>query len=415
MVLNYIWIAFFLIGFAVAVVKLILGDTIIFSTITTKMFDSTKTGFEIALGLTALMSFWLGIMKIAERSGMIQTFSKLLSPFFSKLFPTVPKEHPAYGNMMMNFSANMLGLDNAATPLGLKAMKDLQELNTQKDTASNAMIMFLVLNTAGITLIPTSVMAIRQTMAIEQGLVGFNAADIFLPTLIGTFISFISGMVAVSVYQKINLFRLPFLVFVSFFIGLMALMYAWLNQYPTEEMSMRIALVGSVVILSIIIIILLSGAVKKINVYEAFIDGAKDGFATAIQIVPYLIAILVAIAVFNASGCLSFITEGIGFLVRSIGLDDKFVPALPVGLMKTLSGSGARAFMVDVMSTYGVDSFQGKLASIIQGSTETTFYVLAVYFGSVGIKNTRYALVCGLFADIVGLVGAILIGYVFFV
>jgi spore maturation protein SpmA len=414
MVLNYIWISFFVVGFLVAIVKLFLGDIEIFSTITTKMFDSTKTGFEISLGLTALMSFWLGIMRIAEKSGLIISFSKLLAPFFSRLFPEVPKAHPAYGNMMMNFSANMLGLDNAATPLGLKAMKDLQELNKEKETASNAMIMFLVLNTAGITLIPTSVMAIRQTMAIEQGLVGFNAADIFLPTLIGTFISFVSGMVAVAIYQKINLFKLPFLIFIGGFVGLIFAMYTWLKQYPPDQMSQYIALVGSIIILSIIVIIILSGAVKKINVYDAFIDGAKDGFTTAIQIIPYLIAILVAIAVFNASGCLTFITDGIGLFVKSIGLDDRFVPALPVGLMKTLSGSGARAFMVDVMNTYGVESFQGKLASIIQGSTETTFYVLAVYFGSVGIKNTRYAVVCGLFADIVGLIGAILVGYLFF-
>jgi len=414
MVLNYIWIAFFVVGFIVAIIKLLLGDAEIFSTLTTKMFDSTKTGFEIALGLTALMSFWLGIMKIAERSGLIITFSRLLSPFFSMLFPNVPKEHSAYGNMMMNFSANMLGLDNAATPLGLKAMKDLQELNQQKDTASNAMIMFLVLNTAGITLIPTSVMAIRQTMALEQGLVGFNAADIFLPTLIGTFISFLSGMIAVALYQKINLFKLPFLFFVGGFIALITITYMWLKQYPAEEMSKKIALIGSIIIFSIIVLIILSGAIRKINVYEAFIDGAKDGFSTAVQIIPYLIAILVAISVFNAAGCLTFITDGIGFVVRSIGLDDRFVPVLPVGLMKTLSGSGARAFMVDVMTTYGVDSFQGKLASIIQGSTETTFYVLAVYFGSVGIKNTRYAVACGLFADIVGLVGAIIVGYLFF-
>lgn len=414
MALNYVWIAFFLIGFIVAVFKMISGDTTVFSTMMTGIFDNAKLGFEIALGLTGIMSFWLGIMRVGEKGGIIQLFSKAVSPFFSKLFPQIPKDHPAGGSIMMNFSANMLGLDNAATPLGLKAMQELQEINTNKDVASNSMIMFLVLNTAGITLIPTSVIAIRQTLALEQGLVNFNAADIFLPTLIGTFISFVSGMIAVALYQRINLFKLPILLFLGGFISIMTVLYFWLRNLPPEQMSSTIALIGSFTIFFIIILIILSGIVQKINVYETFVEGAKEGFTTSIQIIPYLIAILVAIAVFRAVGGMDYIVNSIAFAVSAMGLDDRFVPALPVGIMKTLSGSGARGLMVDVMKTYGVDSFQGKLASIIQGSTETTFYVLAVYFGSVNIKKTRYALTCGLIADVVGLIGAILVGYLFF-
>jgi spore maturation protein SpmB len=315
---------------------------------------------------------------------------------------------------MMNFSANMLGLDNAATPLGLKAMKELQEINPDKETASNAQIMFLVLNTAGLTIIPTSVIAIRQSMAIEQGLVGFNAADIFLPVLIGTFISFVSGMIAVAIYQRINLFKLPVLAFLGGFGGLMTVLFLWLRQYPPEQMTIYIGLLGSLVIFSIIISFLVLGFAKKINVYEAFIEGAKDGFGVAVQIIPYLIAILVAISVFRTTGCMDYLVNGIGSIVAAFGLNTDFVPALPVGLMKTLSGGGARGLMVDVMKTYGVDSFQGKLAAIIQGSTETTFYILAVYFGSVNIKKTRHALVCGLIADFVGVIAAILLAYMFF-
>lgn len=414
MALNYIWISFFVISFIVAIVKTILGDTEVFSLLTTKLFESTKIGFEITLGLTALMAFWLGIMNIADKSGLIKKCSNLLAPFFSKLFPEIPKESPAYGNMMMNFSANMLGLDNAATPLGLKAMNDLQTLNNEKTVASKAMIMFLVINTAGITLIPTSVMAIRQTMAIEQGLVGFNAADIFLPTLMVTYCTLFFAIIAVAWHQRLNLINLPFIAFNLFFIGIIAGMYFWIKQFPQEAIAGKIALIGSVLIFGIIVVIIISGAIKKINVYDVFIDGAKDGFKTAVQIIPYLIAILAAIAVFNVTGCLNFITDGIGNIVRFLGFDDKFIPALPVGLMKTLSGSGARAFMVDVMHNYGVNSFQGNLASIMQGSTETTFYVLAVYFGSVGIKNAKSAIFFGLLADIVGIIIAIAVAYLFY-
>ncbi|MFD2163561.1 nucleoside recognition domain-containing protein [Paradesertivirga mongoliensis] len=409
MALNYIWIAFFIIAFIVALVKLIFfGDTAIFSAVTTGMFDSAKTGAEISLGLIGIMTFWLGIMKIGERAGMISLFARATSSFFSKLFPDVPKGHPANGSVIMNFSANMLGLDNAATPLGLKAMQELQELNPEKETASNAQIMFLVLNTAGLTLIPTSVIALRMAAGAT------NPADIFIPSLIGTFISFISGMIAVSLYQKINLFKLPILVFFGLFIGIMFTLYFSLKGLPPKEMEIATGLLGGIVIFSVVILFISYGAIKKLNVYEAFIDGAKEGFQTAVMIIPFLIAILVAISAFRTTGCMDYLVNGIGYIVSSFGLDTRFVPSLPVGLMKSLSGGGARGLMLDVMKTYGPDSFQGRLACIMQGSTETTFYVLAVYFGSVGIKRTRYAVACGLIADFVGIIAAIFIGYMFF-
>lgn len=419
MALNYVWLVFFLISFVVALIKLFLptsmgGDIEIFSKLLTGMFDSAKTGFDISLGLVGMMTLWLGIMKIGEKAGMIDLFARAVRPFFKKLFPEVPENHPANGSVMMNFSANMLGLDNAATPLGLKAMRELQEINPQKDVASNAQIMFLVLNTAGITIIPTSVIAIRQSIAIEQHLTNFNAADIFLPTLIGTFISFVSGMIAVAMYQRINLFKLPVLVFLGGFGSLMAVLYFWLRRFPPDKMTIYIGLVGSLVIFSIIISFLALGWIRKVNVYETFIEGAKEGFGVAVQIIPYLIAILIAISVFRTTGCMDYVVNAIAALVAACGLNTDFVPALPVGLMKTLSGGGARGLMVDVMKTYGVDSFQGKVAAIVQGSTETTFYVLAVYFGSVNIKRTRHALACGLIADFVGLVAAIIIAYLFF-
>lgn len=411
MALNFVWLAFFLIAFLVALYKLATGDVEIFSKMMTGMFDSAKTGFDISIGLVGMMTLWLGIMKIGEKAGLIQVFSRAVAPFFRRLFPGIPSGHPAAGSVMMNFSANMLGLDNAATPLGLKAMNELQSINPSKDTASDAQIMFLVLNTAGITLIPTSVIAIRQSMAIEQGLVGFNPADIFLPTLMGTFISFVSGMVAVAFFQRINLLKWPILIFLGGFTGIMALLFFWLRGYSPEVMSQYIGLAGSLIIFSIVISFLVAGMVRKINVYEAFIEGAKEGFSTAISIIPYLIAILIAISVFRSTGCLDYVVQGIGALVAALGADTQFVPVLPVGLMKTLSGGGARGLMVDVMKEYGVNSFQGYLASIVQGSTETTFYVLAVYFGSVKITKTRYALACGLLADLVGLIAAILIAY----
>ena len=431
MILNAIWVAFILIGFVVALVKLAQGDVAIFTKVLTGLFDTAKTGFDISLGLVGVMSLWLGIMKIGEQAGMITLFARGLDPLFRRLFPDIPRGHPAGGSIVMNFSANMLGLDNAATPLGLKAMRELQEVNPVKDVASNPMIMFLVLNTAGITLIPTSVIAIRQAIATEQGLTGFNGADIFLPTLIGTFISFTAGLVAVAWVQRsiqtmgpddkavawvqrIRLLQWPIVFFFGGFAGLMALLYLGLRGLPPAELSQAIGLLGSGVIFGVIVLFVAAGALRRINVYEAFVDGAKEGFGVAIQIVPYLIAILVAISVFRSTGCMDYLVGAIGAVVVALGLNADFVPALPVGLMKTLSGSGARGLMVDVMKAYGVDSFQGKLAAIIQGSTETTFYVLAVYFGSVNIRKTRYALSCGLFADFVGLVGAILVGYAFY-
>ena len=414
MILNAIWVAFILIGFVVALVKLAQGDMAIFTKVLTGLFDTAKTGFDISLGLVGVMSLWLGIMRVGEQAGMINLFARAMNPLFRRLFPEIPAGHPAGGSIVMNFSANMLGLDNAATPLGLKAMRELQEINPVKDVASNPMIMFLVLNTAGITLIPTSVIAIRQALAVEQGLSGFNAADIFLPTLIGTFISFVAGLVAVAWVQKIRLLQWPLMLFFGGFAGLMAALYLGLRGLPPAQMAQAIGLLGSGVIFGVIVLFVAAGALRRVNVYEAFVDGAKDGFGVAIQIVPYLIAILVAISVFRTTGCMDVVVGAIGAAVVALGLNADFVPALPVGLMKTLSGSGARGLMVDVMKAYGVDSFQGKLAAIIQGSTETTFYVLAVYFGSVNIRKTRYALTCGLFADLVGLVGAILVGYAFY-
>ena len=412
--LNFVWIAFFLAGFLAALVQLLQGDLTIFSRVLTGLFDTAKTGFEISLGLTGIMSLWLGLMKIGERGGLIQLFGKALAPFFRRIFPDIPADHPANGSIVMNFSANLLGLDNAATPLGLKAMHELQEINPQKDTASNPMIMFLVLNTAGITLIPTSVIALRQTLAIKQGLIGFNAADIFLPTLLGTFVSFTAGLVAVALWQRIRLFSRPVLLFFASFATIIGGLYAWFGSLSPEQMAQRIGLLGSGLIVAIIALFIAVAAWRRIDAYEAFVDGAKEGFGVAVQIIPYLIAMLTAISVFRTSGCMDYLVDAIRRIAIAGGLNADFVPTLPVGLMKILSGSGARGLMVDVMSTYGVDSFQGKLAAIIQGSTETTFYVLAVYFGSVNITKTRYALACGLIADVVGLVGAIFIAYAFY-
>ena len=412
--LNRIWVGFILIGFAAALAHLAQGDLDIFTRVLTGLFDTAKTGFDISLGLVGVMCLWLGIMKIGERGGLIELFGRLVGPFFRRVFPDIPPGHPASGSIVMNFSANILGLDNAATPLGLKAMRELQEINPHKDTASNPMIMFLVLNTAGITLIPTTVIAIRQSLAIKQGLVGFNAADIFLPTLLGTFVSFCAGLIAVAVWQRINLFTRPVIAFFAGFAALMGGLYAWLNGMPPEQMAQMIGLLGSGLIVSLIVLFVGVAAWRGIDVYESFVEGAKEGFGVAVQIIPYLVAMLAAISVFRTTGCMDYLIGAIRAGVQAMGLDDAFVPALPVGLMKTLSGSGARGLMVDVMNTYGVDSFQGKLAAIIQGSTETTFYVLAVYFGSVGITKTRYAVAAGLIADAVGLVGAVLIAYAFY-
>jgi len=415
MTLNYIWIAFFLVGFIVGLYKaLFLGQSDLLGQMLANLFDSAKSGFEISIGLTGVMTMWLGIMKIGEKAGLVNLLAKGVAPFLRTLFKGVPKDHPAYGSMTMNFSANMLGLDNAATPLGLNAMKDLQSVNPKPDTASDAQIMFLVLNTAGITLIPTSVIAMRQTLAIQQGIKNFNAADIFLPTLIATFVAFLTGIIMVALFQRINLFRLPVLLFVGFFVAIILGTYSYLSHLPPEEMSRQIGMIGSGFILTLIILFIAAGLIRKQNVYDNFIEGAKEGFNTAVRIIPYLVAMLMAISIFRTSGCMDYIVQGIAAVVAGCGLNTDFAPTIPIGLMKPLSGSGARALMVDVINKYGVNSFQGKLAAVLQGTTETTFYVLAVYFGSVNVKNSRHALVCGLVADLAGFTAAILVAYAFF-
>ena len=409
MVLNYIWIAFFVISFIIALGKLIfMGDTAVFTEMMTASTTSAKNAFELSLGLTGVLSLWMGIMKIGEKGRLVAALARLLSPVLSKIFPDIPKGHPAMGTMFMNFAANMLGLDNAATPMGLKAMQELQELNTQKDTASNPMIMFLVLNTSGLTLIPVSVLTFRTQMGAA------NPTDVFLPILLATTVATLVGLLVTSIYQRINLFNrtmVLFLLGVCLFIagGTWGMMQ--LSQMRIEALSTSIA---GVTLFSIIILFILSGVKAKINVYEAFIEGAKDGFGTAVRIIPYLIAILVAIAVFRASGGMDVIMDGIAWCAAALGADTDFVGALPTAIMKPLSGSGARGMMVDAMNTYGADSFAGRLACVFQGATDTTFYILAVYFGSVGIKKTRHALTCGLLADLAGIVAAIIIGYIFF-
>ena len=413
MALNLVWLGFFLLSFLAACVRLIGGDVTVFPALLTSLFDSSRTAFEISLGLVGVMSLWIGIMRIGERAGVIDLFARLMNPLLRHFFPGVPQGHPAQGAMMMNVSANMLGLDNAATPLGLNAMRELQTLNRQPDTATNAQIMFIVLNTAGLTLIPTSVIAIRQAMAVKQGLVNFNAADIFLPTLLATGASCLAGLLAVAWVQRLNLLKPAVLAAFAVVALAVAGLFAWLRHAPPDQVSQMTALAGSGFILSLITLFLVCGAIRRVNVYDAFIDGAKEGFGVAVQIIPYLVAILVAIGLFRASGCMDVVMDGLTAGFTWLGINTDFVPALPVGLMKILSGAGARGLMVDVMTTYGVDSFQGRLAAIIQGSTETTFYVLAVYFGSVNVRNTRHALGCALFADVVGMAAAVWIAYLF--
>jgi len=413
MALNLVWLGFFLTSFVAACVRLAGGDATVFPALLTSLFDSSRMAFEISFGLVGVMSLWIGIMRIGERAGVIDLLARLVNPLLRHFFPGVPRGHPAQGAMMMNVSANLLGLDNAATPLGLTAMRELQTLNRQPDTATNAQIMFMVLNTAGLTLIPTSVMAIRQTLAVKQGLVNFNAADIFLPTLLATGASCLAGLLAVAWVQRLNLLKPAVLVALALAGAAMAGLFAWLRHAPPAHVSQMTALAGSGFILTLITLFLVCGALRRVNVYDAFIDGAKEGFGVAVQIIPYLVAILVAIGLFRASGCMDVVMQGLVVAFTWLGFNTDFVPALPVGLMKILSGAGARGLMVDVMTTYGVDSFQGRLAAIIQGSTETTLYVLAVYFGSVNVRNTRHALGCALFADAVGLVAAVWIAYLF--
>jgi len=413
MALNVVWLGFFLISFVAACVRLASGDLTVFPAMLASLFDSARTAFEIALGLAGVMSLWLGIMRIGERAGVVDAFARLVNPLLRHFFPGVPQGHPAQGAMMMNVSANLLGLDNAATPLGLNAMRELQTLNRRPDVATDAQIMFIVLNTAGLTLIPTSVIAIRQAIAVKQGLVGFNAADIFLPTLLATGGSCLAGLLAVAWVQRLNLLRPAGLGAFGLVAALLGGMFAWLRHAPPEQVGSVTALAGAGFILSLITLFLVCGALRRVNVYEAFIDGAKEGFGVAVQIIPYLVAILVAIGLFRATGCMDVLMGWLTLGFAQLGVNTDFVPALPVGLMKILSGAGARGLMVDVMTTYGVDSFQGRLAAIIQGSTETTFYVLAVYFGSINVRNTRHALGCALVADAAGIVCAVGAAYLF--
>lgn len=409
MVLNYIWIAFFLTAFIVAVVRLLfLGDTEVFPAIINSTFDSSKTAFEISLGLTGVLSLWMGIMRIGEQGGVIGLFSRLLSPLFTKLFPEIPKGHPVTGSIFMNLAANMLGLDNAATPLGLKAMEGLQELNSKKDTASNPMIMFLVLNTSGLTLIPISIMVYRAQLGAAQ------PTDVFVPILLATFFSTLAGIIAVSLYQRINLLNRTILLFLGGTSLVIAGIIYFFSTLSRQQIDIYSTTTANVFLFVIIIGFIVAGMQKKINVYDAFVEGAKEGFTTAVRIIPYLVAILVAIGVFRASGCMDYLIEGIAKLVNLCGINSDFVGALPTALMKPLSGSGARGLMVDAMNTYGADSFVGRLSCIFQGSTDTTFYILGVYFGSVGVVRTRHAVPCGLLADLAGIIAAIFICYLFF-
>lgn len=409
MVLNYIWIAFFLIAFAIAVVRLVVfGDVEVFPAIMNSTFASAKTAFEISLGLTGVLSLWLGVMKIGERGGLVALLARGLSPVFTKLFPEIPKGHPVVGNIFMNLAANMLGLDNAATPLGLKAMEGLQELNPKKDTASNAMIMFLVLNTSGLTVIPVSILVYRAQMGAAQ------PTDVFIPILLATFFSTLAGIIATSLYQRINLLnRVLLLTLGGVSLAVAGIMWGF-SQLSREDMATVASTVANVVLFTIVVGFILAGVRKKVNVYDAFIEGAKDGFSTAVRIIPYLVAILVGIGVFRASGAMDWLVDGIAWLVGLTGADAEWVGALPTALMKPLSGSGARGMMVDAMATYGADSFVGRLSCIFQGATDTTFYILAVYFGSVGVRYTRHAVACGLLADLAGVVAAVAICYFFF-
>ena len=409
MVLNYIWIAFFLIAFVIGLVRLVfMGDTEVFPAMMNSTFSSAKTAFEISLGLTGVLSLWLGVMKIGERGGVVNVLARVLSPVFTKLFPDIPKGHPATGSIFMNIAANMLGLDNAATPLGLKAMEQLQSLNTKKDTATNPMIMFLVLNTSGLTIIPVSILVYRAQLGAAQ------PTDVFIPILIATFVSTLAGIIVTSLYQRINLLNRVMLLT----LGGMSLVVAsviWLfGSMDKEQMNIVSTSAANILLMCVIVGFILAGVRKRVNVYDAFIEGAKDGFSTAVRIIPYLVAMLVGIGVFRASGAMDAVVDGVKWTVEALDGDTEFVGALPTAIMKPLSGSGARGMMVDAMTTYGADSFVGRLSCIFQGSTDTTFYILAVYFGSVGVRYTRHAVACGLLADLAGVIAAIAVCYLFF-
>lgn len=409
MVLNWIWIGFFLVAFVIGLVRLVVwSDYEVFPAMMDSTFTSAKTAFEISLGLTGVLALWLGIMKIGEKGGVVRALARLLSPVFTKLFPDIPKGHPATGSIFMNVAANMLGLDNAATPLGLRAMEQLQELNPKKDTATNPMIMFLVLNTSGLTIVPVSILVYRAQLG------SANPTDIFVPILLATFFSTMAGIVITSIYQRINLLNRTMVMTLGTLCLSVAAVIWGFSQMDKEKVDLVSTLVANVLLMTIIVGFIVAGVRKRINVYDAFIEGAKDGFSTAVRIIPYLIAILVGIGVFRASGAMDALIGGIGWVAERLGSDTDFVEALPTALMKPLSGSGARGMMVDAMTTYGPDSFIGRLSCVFQGSTDTTFYVLAVYFGSVGIRYTRHAVVCGLIADLAGIVAAIAICYIFF-
>lgn len=409
MVLNYIWIAFFGLAFVIGLIRLcVFGDTEVFPNIMNSTFDTAKTAFEISLGLTGVLSLWLGIMKIGEKGGLINGLAKILSPVMTKLFPDIPKNHPVFGNMFMNISANMLGLDNAATPLGLKTMEGLQELNTNKDTATNPMIMFLVLNTSGLTIVPISILVYRAQMGAQQ------PTDVFLPILLATFAATLGGVIITSIYQKINLFNRTLILTLGGACVAVATLVWGFSKMDSETMGMVASNFANVLLMLIIMLFLASGIRKRINAYDAFVEGAKEGFHTAVRIIPYLVAMLVGIGVFRASGAMDWLIDGLQWIFEQIGVATDWIAALPTALMKPLSGSGARGMMVDAMTTSGADSFVGRLSCIFQGSTDTTFYILAVYFGAVGVSKTRHAVVCGLLADLIGIIAAIFICYLFF-
>lgn len=409
MALNYIWIAFFLIGFIVALGQLIFaGNTQIFNDMINSTFTSAKTGFEISLGLTGALTLWMGLMKVGEKGGVVTMLGRLFGPFFQRLFPELPRGHPAYGSMILNFSANMLGLDNAATPMGLKAMKEMQDANPNKDTASNAQIMFLVLNASGLTIIPVSIMVYRTQLGAA------NPADIFIPILIATYVATLVALVSVAIVQKINLFDKVILAYLGGLTAIIAGIILYFNTLPKEQIATVSTFAANFILFSIIVLFIVLAFIKKVNVYDAFIEGAKEGFGVAIKIIPFLVAILVAIGIFRASGAMDFVVAGFEKIFAWLGFDTRFTGALPVAFMKPLSGSGARGLMIDAMTAHGADSFIGRLSCTLQGATDTTFYIIAVYFGSVGIKNTRHAVGCSLLADLAGAIAAILIAYMFF-
>ncbi|HEY5499478.1 MAG TPA: nucleoside recognition domain-containing protein [Bacteroidales bacterium] len=410
MILNYIWIGFFLVAFVVALVQLLIfQDYEVFERIISSSFDMAKFSvMDIALPLVGIMTMWLGILNIGEKAGAMRFLSRIIGPFFSKLFPEIPKGHPANGQLVMNFSANMLGLDNAATPLGLKAMQSLQELNPKKDTASNAQIMFLALNTSGLTIIPLSILAQRAILGAA------NPTDVFIPILIATFVSTITAIIYVGIRQKLNLLNLTVLSWIGGLMIALGTLVWWFSGLDKDQMTLTSGLMSNLTLFSIIVLFISGAFYKKVNVWEAFVDGAKGGFETSVKIIPYLVGMLVGVGVFRASGAMDLLTDGISWCVGALGFDTDFVKALPTAFMKPLSGSGARAMMVEAMKTNGADSFVGRLSCLFQGAADTTFYIIALYFGSVGIKRTRYAVVAGLIADLAGVIAAILLGYIFF-